>query len=196
MLITPPIPRPFDAVRLASSPSLLILITNLGFSYQEHKSFSKEADAQPTPPAFDHEDSACIVEGIDVSFSNTNPGTLPPCPLPVENQPTPLPRETPGHAIHGSASEADSNQGVADSYPDVANDTVKGSRSGSEGLAIGDAAICDLLLGYFRHLAEDFCHAKEVGWEELYSRRLSDDLFWCAYLFSEFSVSTLDCFFS
>ncbi|CAM9151743.1 unnamed protein product [Ectocarpus fasciculatus] len=119
---------------------------------KEHKSFSKESDAQPTPPAFGHADSAVIVEGIDVSFSNTNPGTLPP----------PLSRDTPGRAIHGSASEADSDQDAADSCPDVANYTVDGGRSGSEGLAIRDATICDLLLGYFRHLAEDFCHAKEV----------------------------------
>ncbi|CAN0330844.1 unnamed protein product, partial [Ectocarpus sp. 8 AP-2014] len=129
---------------------------------KEHKSLSKEAGAQPTPPAFDHGDSAFIVEGIDVSFSNTNPGTLPPCPLPVENHCPPLPRDTADRAIHGNASEADSNQGVADSFPDVANVTTNGSRSGSEGLAVRDATICDLLLGYFRHLAEDFCHAKEV----------------------------------
>ncbi|CAM9856546.1 unnamed protein product, partial [Ectocarpus sp. 4 AP-2014] len=127
---------------------------------KEHKSFSKEAGAQPTPP--DHGDSAFIVEGIDVSFSNTNPGALPPCPLPVESHSPPLPRDTAGRAIQGNASEADSNQGVADSSPDVANDTANGSRSGSEGLAIRDATICDLLLGYFMHLAEDFCHAKEV----------------------------------
>eukprot|EP00903_Cladosiphon_okamuranus_P012359 g11587.t1 len=106
---------------------------------KEHPSLSKGeggegGESSPTSPP-----KACLVEGIDVSFSNAKPALL----LQQQQQ-----HQTSGRTSNGSA---DSGVTEGEGWPKT-----------GRALAVENAEVSDLLLGYFEYVAEGFCHATRV----------------------------------
>lgn len=153
-------------LRVPSPPTSLFLRRCAFFYHQEHPSLSTGGDGnQASPPVPDGKGHhPVLIDGIDVSFSaSANPGLPHPDPL-TQRQPdvaTPVVTDS-ANSVAKDEAVVEDVEGMIDSHPRTGSENA--SPNGRETvLAPGDADVCDLLLGYFRYCAEDFCHAKQVG---------------------------------
>lgn len=134
--------------------------------HQEHPSLSKGGDGHESSPAVpDAAGNDILIEGIDVSFSQpTDPGLPQPHPLPpiTPGVATPAADPTSTQSVPEEGKKEEQEKGTTESHPRGASENTS-SNVGEDTLAARDAEVCDLLLGYFRYCAEEFCHSKQVS---------------------------------
>ncbi|CAM9192101.1 unnamed protein product [Pylaiella littoralis] len=132
---------------------------------KEHPSLSKGGDGHESSPAVpDAAGNDILIEGIDVSFSQpTDPGLPQPHPLPpiTPGVATPAADPTSTQSVPEEGKKEEQEKGTTESHPRGASENTS-SNVGEDTLAARDAEVCDLLLGYFRYCAEEFCHSKQV----------------------------------